>query len=49
MLTVSYDEPQEIFVTFCVETRGGTAQEEIKIEVLEKTPPIISISFQHKG
>lgn len=48
-LTVSYDEPQEIYVIFRVETLGGTAQEEIKIEVLEKTPPVISLALPSQG
>ena len=48
-LTVSYDEPQELYVIFRVETLGGTAQEEIKIEVLEKTPPVISLALPSQG
>lgn len=48
-LTVSYDEPQDIYVIFRVETSGGIAQEEIKIEVLEKTPPIISLALPSQG
>lgn len=48
-LTVSYDEPQELYVIFRVETLGGSAQEEIKIEVLEKTPPVISLALPSQG
>ena len=48
-LTVRYDEPQELYVIFRVETLGGTAQEEIKIEVLEKTPPVISLALPSQG
>lgn len=48
-LIVEYDEPQEIYVIFRVETLTGTAQEEIKIEVLEKTPPVISLALPSQG
>lgn len=48
-LTVSFDETQEVYVTFRVETLVGTAQEELKIEVLEKTPPVISLVLPSQG
>ncbi len=48
-LTVEYDEPQEIYVIFRVETLAGSAQEELKIEVLEKTPPVISLALPTQG
>ena len=48
-LTVSYDEPQELYVIFRVETLGGFAQEEIKIEVLEKIPPVIFLALPSQG
>ncbi len=48
-LTVSYDDPQDVYVIFRVETPAGTAQEEIKIEVLQRTPPVISLAFPSNG
>lgn len=48
-LTMKWDEEGEFFLTFCVRTPGGKAEEELKIEVLELTPPIISLIIPSQG
>jgi hypothetical protein len=40
-LTVFYDEPQTVYVTFKVENASGMAQEDIKIEVIDLALPEI--------
>ncbi len=48
-LTISFDKPQEVFVIFRVETLIGTAQEELKIEVVDFAPPVISLAIPSIG
>lgn len=48
-LTISFDKAQEVYVTFRVETLAGTAQEELKIEVTDLAPPVISIAIPSAG
>ncbi len=48
-LTISFDVAQEVYVTFRVETLAGTAEEELKIEVVDYAPPVISIAIPSSG
>lgn len=48
-LTISFDKPQDVYVIFRVETLAGTAEEELKIEVVDYAPPIISIAIPSTG
>lgn len=48
-LTISFDSPQDVYATFRVETLVGTAEEEIKIEVVEAAPPSISLAVPSCG
>lgn len=48
-LSVTFDKPQILYVIFHVENQAGSAQEEIKIEVLELTPPVISFALPEGG
>lgn len=48
-LTMKWDEVGEYYITFCVRTPAGKAEEELKVEVLELTPPVISLVIPSKG
>lgn len=41
MLTYTWDEAAEVYVTFTVQNENGKAEEELKVEVLEMAPPVI--------
>lgn len=43
--TFTFDEPQTVYVTFCVTTSAGRAEEELRIEVQETAPPQISLAL----
>lgn len=47
--TGSWNEPAELMVTFRVETDEGKAEEELRIDVLELTPPVISLALPSQG
>lgn len=42
-LTIKWDEIGAYYLSFCVRTSAGTAEEEVKVEVTELTPPVISL------
>lgn len=48
-LTKKWDEIGEYFVTFCVRTPVGKAEEELKVEVVDLTPPVISLVVPSRG
>ena len=45
----TWDKPQEVYVKLRVDNDKGTAEEELKIEVCELTPPVVSIVTPAKG
>ena len=45
----TWDKLGDVFVQLRVDTDKGTAKEEIKVEVIELTPPVISIVTPAKG
>lgn len=47
--TFSSDTCGGVFVTFRVETKAGTAEEEMRIDVAELAPPVISLIMPSKG
>ena len=49
MLTYTWDEAAEVYVTFTVQNENGKAEEELKVEVLEMAPPVISLALPSKG
>lgn len=49
ILEFSSEEQGEYFATIRVDTEFGSAKEEIKIEVVDRTPPIISFSLPPQG
>lgn len=49
VLHYSWDEPKEVFVKLRVDTNGGHAEEEIKVTVMDLTPPLISLVIPSKG
>lgn len=48
-LTMKWDEIGEYYITFCVRTPAGMAEEELKVEVRELTPPVISLIIPSRG
>lgn len=48
-LTMKWDEIGEYYVTFCVRTPAGEAKEELKVEVVNLTPPVISLVIPSQG
>jgi hypothetical protein len=48
-LTMKWDETGEHYITFCVRTSAGKAEEELKVEVVELTPPVISLLIPSRG
>ncbi len=47
--TYAWDEAQELYVKLRVDVQNAYAEEEMKVEVLELTPPTISLSLPSKG
>jgi len=48
-LTIKWDEIGEYYVTFYVRTPVGKAEEELKVEVVDLTPPVISLVIPSQG
>lgn len=48
-LTIKWDRIGAYYITFCVRTSAGTAEEELKVEVTELTPPVISLPVPPGG
>jgi hypothetical protein len=48
-LTMKWNETGEHYITFCVRTPAGKAEEELKVEVVELTPPVISLLMPSQG
>lgn len=48
-LTMKWDEIGEYYITFCVRTPAGKAEEELKVEVVDLTPPVISLVIPTRG
>ncbi|MEY8590813.1 PKD-like domain-containing protein [Butyricimonas hominis] len=48
-LTIKWDEIGEYYITFCVRTSAGKAEEELKVEVVDLTPPVISLVIPSRG
>lgn len=48
-LTVKYDEVQEVYVTFRVVTPRGRAEAELRIDVVQSAPPVISLIIPAEG
>lgn len=48
-LTVKYDEVQEVYVTFRVVTPGGRAEADLRIDVVQSAPPVISLIIPEGG
>lgn len=47
--TFSSDTCGEVFITFRVETKAGTAEEEMRVDVAELAPPVISLRMPSGG
>ena len=39
----------EVYITFRVETAAGKAEAELRVDVLELTPPVISLALPARG
>lgn len=48
-LTCSWDEAADVYITFTVQNENGKAEEELKVEVLELAPPVISLALPPQG
>lgn len=48
-LTVRYDEVQEVYVTFRVVTPRGRAEADLRIDVVQSAPPVISLTVPEGG
>lgn len=48
-LTYVWNEAAEVYVLFTVQNENGKAEEELKVEVLEMAPPVISLALPSKG
>lgn len=48
-LTIKWDEIGEYYVTFYVRTPVGKAEEELKVAVVDLTPPVISLVIPSQG
>lgn len=48
-LTVKWEEIGVYYLAFCVRTSAGAAEEELKVEVTELTPPVISLPIPPGG
>ncbi len=48
-LTIKWDEIGEYYITFYVRTPVGKAEEELKVEVVDLTPPVISLVIPSQG
>lgn len=48
-LTKEWNEVGEYYLTFCVRTPVGKAEEELKVEVVDLTPPVISLLIPSQG
>lgn len=47
--TTSFSEVGEVYVTFRVETTTGMSEEELRIDIAELAPPVISFALPSKG
>lgn len=47
--TAVFTELGEVYITFRVETTAGSAEEELRVDVLELTPPVISLALPADG
>ena len=45
----TWDKEQELYLNLRVDTEGGCAKEELKVQVLKLTPPTISVIVPSKG
>ena len=48
-LTKEWNEVGEYYITFYVRTPAGKAEEELKVEVVDLTPPVISLLIPSQG
>lgn len=49
VLKYTWEQEQELYIKLRVDTKNGYAEEELKVEVLELTPPVISLVIPSKG
>ena len=49
ILKYTWNQEQHLYIKLRVDTPEGYAEEELKVEVLELTPPTISIIIPSKG
>lgn len=47
--TAVFTELGEVYITFRVETAAGKAEAELRVDVLELTPPVISLALPAEG
>lgn len=47
--TTSFSEIGEVFITFRVETEFGMTEEELRVDVVELAPPVISLALPSNG
>ncbi|MCI1681735.1 MAG: cell surface protein [Bacteroides sp.] len=47
--TATWSQEGEIYITFRVETTAGAAEEELRVDVVNLTPPVISLVLPSKG
>ena len=47
--TATWNEVGEYYPVLSVQTEAGKAEEELKVEVLERTPPVVSIAVPQQG
>ena len=47
--TAVFTELGEVYITFRVETAAGKAEAELRVDVLELTPPVISLALPTEG
>lgn len=48
-LTMKWNEVGEYYITFYVRTPAGKAEKEVKVEVVDLTPPVISLLIPSQG
>ena len=48
-LSYVFDHEDSIFITFRVETKAGTAEKELKVNVVATAPPVISLALPSDG
>ena len=47
--TYTWEQPGERYVVFSVQNENGSAEEELRVDVVELAPPVISLALPSKG